>query len=194
LPTRAARIERCAELEQQLQDLNAPLRNSTNWIIAALRRDKRSQMFAAAVLQVYLSPPAMFFAAEDRENARFDLTRLAAALAVCRTTHNDFPDRLDALVPNVLPQIPNDLFQDKPFIYRRDNDGYLVYSIGENGIDDGGSNEVYGGGILAGREIGWGDDSASEKLRQQIPAGADDISIRLPRPPFKLPQPAASGP
>ena len=31
----------------------------------------------------------------------------------------------------------------------------------------------------------------AEKLRDQIPAGADDLSIRVPRPAFKLPSPPA---
>ena len=30
--------------------------------------------------------------------------------------------------------------------------------------------------------------------KQKIPAGADDISIRLPRPPFKLPEPPTPNP
>jgi hypothetical protein len=88
--------------------------------------------------------------------------------------------------------LPVDLYHEKPFIYQRDGEGYLLYSTGPNGVDDGGSNSRYGSGILAGREIGWNEDDATEKLRQQIPEGADDLSIRLPRPPFKLPEPPSA--
>jgi hypothetical protein len=35
------------------------------------------------------------------------------------------------------------------------------------------------------------DNPDTEKLYQQIPAGADDIAIRVPRPAFKLPTPPA---
>jgi hypothetical protein len=113
---------------------------------------------------------------------------VAIALAVHRAENGEYPDNLEGLVPDILPKLSVDFYHAKPFFYQRDADGYLLYSTGENGIDEGGSNVDRE--ILAGRELGTNDDS-TEKLSAQIPAGADDLSIRVPRPPFKLPTPPA---
>jgi hypothetical protein len=68
-----------------------------------------------------------------------DEARVACALERYRLEHNSFPDRLDALVPQFLSKIPNDLFGGKPLRYQKNSDGtYILYSIGWNQRDDGG--------------------------------------------------------
>jgi hypothetical protein len=148
-------------------------------------------MAAAGVIASTASVINALASAMDRTNTQLELTRLAAALAVYRADHGQYPDKLDALMPDMLPQLPVDLYHAKSLVYKRETDGYLLYSTGENGVDDGGSHEQYGG-ILAGRDIGWNDDDATQNLREQIPAGADDLAIRVPRPAFRLPTPPAS--
>jgi hypothetical protein len=37
---------------------------------------------------------------------------------------------LEELVPSVLAALPVDLYNAKPFVYKRDGDGYLLYSLG----------------------------------------------------------------
>jgi hypothetical protein len=74
-------------------------------------------------------------------------TRLAsdrvalAALAIerFRRPHGGVsPTSLADLVPQYLQSIPDDPFSGKPLVYRRDDDGYIVYSVGSNRADDGG--------------------------------------------------------
>jgi hypothetical protein len=48
------------------------------------------------------------------------------------------PDSLAALAPEYLRQIPDDPLGNGPFIYRRTADGYVLYSVGGNRVDDGG--------------------------------------------------------
>jgi hypothetical protein len=57
--------------------------------------------------------------------------------------------------------------------------------LGPNGIDDGGSNIEEE--IFQGIDLLFEERAAAEERRRSIPAGADDISIRLPRPPLQLP-------
>ena len=66
---------------------------------------------------------------------------VAFALAAFKKDNGQFPARLDDLAPKYLPTIPNDLFSDKPLIYRLEDKGYLLYSVGPNGIDDGGHGQ-----------------------------------------------------
>ena len=51
-----------------------------------------------------------------------------------------FPETLDMLVPDFIEKIPHDLIRGQPLKYRRTDDGkFLLYSIGWNEKDDGGT-------------------------------------------------------
>lgn len=53
-----------------------------------------------------------------------------------------FPDSLKVLVPDYLPDVPQDPFGDnKSLHYKKAGDGCLVYSVGQNGKDDGGDSQ-----------------------------------------------------
>jgi hypothetical protein len=85
---------------------------------------------------------------------------VAFALAAYRREHGRYPEKLDALAPQYLATIPGDLFSGKALIYRSAANGYLFYSVGINGKDDGGR--------------GYDDD----------PPG-DDLNVRMPLPALK---------
>jgi hypothetical protein len=70
--------------------------------------------------------------------ARLDLARLAILAECYKEKTNRYPDRLDALVGEGLAEVPKDPFSSKPYRYKRRGDGRILYSVGENGIDDGG--------------------------------------------------------
>ena len=59
-------------------------------------------------------------------------------MSVYRMKHGAYPEKLDALVPDFIDKLPVDPFSGKDYIYRRDGKGFIVYSIGANGADDGG--------------------------------------------------------
>jgi hypothetical protein len=65
------------------------------------------------------------------------LTQIALALGAYRTENGRYPKRLDAIVPKYLATLPGDPYDgDKPFRFRGEHDGYLLYSVGRNGVDD----------------------------------------------------------
>jgi hypothetical protein len=82
------------------------------------------------------------------------LAQAAFALAVWHAHRGGYPSTLADLVPDCLPQVPIDVFSGKPLTYSARGAGYLLYSVGINGLDDGGESE-----------------GASE---------ADDIVVRMP--------------
>jgi hypothetical protein len=114
---------------------------------------------------------------------------LAGALSVYRLEHGTYPEKLDDLVPGNLPRLPVDFYSEKPFLYHQLKSGYLLYSVGENGRDDGGSNEWMR--IRKGRWLDDLSDIEQQIEKAKIPSGADDISIRVPRPAFEWPKAAA---
>jgi len=63
-------------------------------------------------------------------------TGLACRLYKSRTGH--YPETLDELVPGLLTEVPIDPFTGNPFVYRREGEGFIVYSLGSNEKDDGG--------------------------------------------------------
>jgi hypothetical protein len=185
LENRDDREAAMAGLEVELGQLGASLQSPSRWAGSVFSRRQRSQVVADVALSLLLPALSAALRAEDRGNTEYALVQLAAALAVYRAENGAYPEKLDALVPGVLPQLPADLFHGKPYIYQRDGEGYLLYSAGPNGDDDGGSNDERK--VFQGQPLEDLDDVQSEQLLPQIPRGADDHSIRVPRPAFKLP-------
>jgi hypothetical protein len=55
-----------------------------------------------------------------------------------RIKHGRLPTSLDELVPEFLNAVPDDPFDGRPLRFISDERGCTVYSIGVDGIDDGG--------------------------------------------------------
>jgi len=67
-------------------------------------------------------------------------TQAMAALYRHKLERGSFPQELAQLVPDYLPAVPIDPFSGKPPIYRLDAEkGYVLYSVGADGKDDGGA-------------------------------------------------------
>lgn len=101
-------------------------------------RKQATQWMAAVLLNRWQTSILQVRMTEDRANARRELVRVAFALAAYQTDHGKYPDKLKMLVPRYLPKLPRDPFSRLAFRYLRSKTGYLLYSTGMNGIDDGG--------------------------------------------------------
>jgi len=73
--------------------------------------------------------------------ARYHGTMMCIALERYQRAQGRYPESLDALVPDLMPEIPADPLCGKPFVYRVEEDGYLLYSLGSDGIDHGGNSK-----------------------------------------------------
>ena len=68
-------------------------------------------------------------------------TMAAIAVEQYRQGHGgEPPSKLDDLVPAHLPSVPIDPFSGGPLRYRREAEGYTIYSLGENQKDNGGGD------------------------------------------------------
>ena len=83
-------------------------------------------------------------------------------------------------MPQFTASLPIDIFSEKPPIYKADDDraGFLLYSVGENGMDDGGTDVL--GWIVDGE---WRDEA-----HEPFDYNETDQVIRFPVPPVKLPE------
>ncbi len=98
--------------------------------------------------------------AYDRNTQAERNLHVAFALAAYHKDTAGYPAQLADLAPKYLPAVPDDVFAGKPLIYKPNAKGYLFYSVGPNGQDDGGR---------------WYDDD---------PPG-DDPGVRMPLPELK---------
>jgi hypothetical protein len=64
---------------------------------------------------------------------------IACALERYSIAHAEYPELLAALVPQFIDRIPHDVINDGQLKYRRTNDGFVLYSVGWNEKDDGGT-------------------------------------------------------
>ncbi len=66
--------------------------------------------------------------------------QIACALERYHLAHGEYPEALDTLVPQFIEKLPHDIIGGQPLHYRRTADGnFLLYSVGWNEIDDGGT-------------------------------------------------------
>ncbi len=64
---------------------------------------------------------------------------IACALERDRLARGQFPEKLEALVPQFIATLPNDVLTGGPYNYRRTDDGrFVLYSVGWDDTDDGG--------------------------------------------------------
>lgn len=69
---------------------------------------------------------------------------VARTALACKAFHNEegrWPETLDEVVPVYIDPLPADLYVDKPLIYRPQEGGFIVYSVGRNQTDDGGGED-----------------------------------------------------
>lgn len=64
---------------------------------------------------------------------------VATALERYRRARGHWPDSLDVLVPDLLRAVPKDPYDGQPLRYRRRADGVVIYAVGLDGKDDGGT-------------------------------------------------------
>jgi hypothetical protein len=89
--------------------------------------------------------------AVDRTRQTHDNLRLAIALEMYHRDNKAYPKALGNLAPKYLKAVPKDLFSGKALIYKPEGKGYLLYSVGANGKDDGGKGSGDGGDDLVVR-------------------------------------------
>jgi hypothetical protein len=85
-----------------------------------------------------------------------DLTRVACALERHRLAHGEYPASLDVLVPQFIEKIPHDIINGQPLHYRRTSDGqFVLYSVGWNEKDDGGTVVLTKDGAVDTKNGDW---------------------------------------
>ena len=94
--------------------------------------------------------PSFFNKFPEEILMRRRITLLAVALALYRIDHGQFSQKLSALVPHYIKEIPDDGFTGKPLKYRLLNGGqrFELYSVGPHGAKNAGKSRADGNGAI----------------------------------------------
>jgi hypothetical protein len=139
-PTLAERKAAFAKLDQENRALAAEVKGDAlgaSFLFSALRKDLGRRL-AKSLTMLLLPAEETCFEAEGRSQAREALEQVAFALAAYRADHHAFPASLNELPPKYLAHLPQDPFSAQPLHYQKQAAGFLLYSVGPNGVDDGG--------------------------------------------------------
>jgi hypothetical protein len=116
------------------------LRNEQYYVRSQLRNRMNPILWVAHWLQSRLTIQAMQ-KAESKDNlilAQEHLLAVELALRCYQSERARVPAELDDLVPNYLSKVPQDPFTGQPLIYRSQGTKWLLYRVGEDGVEDGG--------------------------------------------------------
>jgi hypothetical protein len=164
LKDRAAREKEFDQIDKDLQARRkdaGDIEKLSGRLLAKDGPDKNTGTAISEMLMGLLTPAVRKVqGAYDRAAQVEQNLHTAFALAAYRADHGSYPAKLEDLAPKYLAAVPGDLFSGKALIYKPKENGYLFYSVGANGKDDGGQT--------------FGDD----------PPG-DDLGVRMPLPPLK---------
>jgi hypothetical protein len=107
----------------------------------------RSKLVGQLISEIMLPSAISANNAWDRATVYDDLAALSLALGAYRAEHDEYPPSLDVLVPDYCDALPQDLYAEGPYKYRRTDEGCVLYSVGPNGQDNQGRAEWMPGEI-----------------------------------------------
>lgn len=140
-PTRSERMEAIGLLDEKINRETEESRNWKNIILVVLFNSREARSKAIGQIMTALIVPSGSAAIEagDRIAMRSELTDLAFALSAHRAENGAYPEKLAELIPKYVKSVPVDIFNHEAELkYSIIGDGFLLYSLGSNGKDDGG--------------------------------------------------------
>ena len=126
------------QVEKEARDAKDPRVLLHNIVQAGSLRGGLGRQMGHVVVALFLPALSGAINAEDRNTTNDSMVPVVFALAAYRADHGTYPAELAALVPKYVPAVPEDLFSGEPLRYKRAGPGYVLYSVGLNGKDDGG--------------------------------------------------------
>lgn len=95
--------------------------------------------------QAFLPNPEALARQLAQAQTQVNQAQVACALERFRLAQGSYPAELSSLTPRCLTSIPPDIIGGQPLKYRSGQQGYKLYSIGWNEVDDGGRNNTTSG-------------------------------------------------
>jgi hypothetical protein len=174
-PTVAQRKEAIARLQTEYSELSKQALDNTSATITDLETvpaKSITRQFMILLMNIGLVSGCQnaFLLIENKQKVYSDFSFLTLALAGYHHDRGSYPNNLAELCPKFIGAIPKDVFNDEEYHYKIEKNGYLLYSVGPNGKDDGGKNFL--------QDMDWTNYDDSKYSEEE--KTADDIAIRVP--------------
>jgi hypothetical protein len=164
-PDHAERQKKLREFDGELRDLGSDVGNLLKMLERVGRAenvpDTLGEIFGERLIAMLFPAIDAAMSAETRAQQEMDQLLLAFRLAAYRADQGNYPNSLADLMAADSQAIPIDRFTGNDLTYRTANGGYLLYSFGPNGEDN--------GGRTAAQRTETGDPQA------------DDITVKIER-------------
>jgi hypothetical protein len=138
----------CVRAVNELEQLQVPTHQPTYPSAMATTRPIRFRITTSMLLTATRGPETVFTTGDSRilwSHFRVIANRRAAAILLALRLyaldhHGNLPTTLADLVPAYLPKLPPDPFSpdQRNFVYRPAGADPMIYSLAQNGVDDGG--------------------------------------------------------
>lgn len=118
---------------------------------------------------------------DDMAAMECEVTKLGFALTQYGIDHSAYPDKLGDLVPKYVAKLPKDIFlRDGELHYRKEGFGFVLYSVGPNGKDDGGREHMYSCKEIKNKDGTTAYRDEEGNVFKDNPMHFDDIVVRTP--------------
>lgn len=157
--TATRELERCYQRMEACTDLTAW---HSMYAVSGRYQYERHDILHGILPGAYARPGPDTLEMAYRSWTRLNAAAAMHALAAWRQERGKYPESLTELVPEYLPALPIDYGDRQPLRYRRLREHYLLYSIGNDGQDDGGIGPSW-----FTRSVGLGSDIVFTAVRRQ---------------------------
>jgi hypothetical protein len=93
-------------------------------------------------LLLRITYPVVSMTMSWRLHAKISIARIGLALERYHAAKGGYPAALSDLAPDYINEVPPDIYTGKPLLYRSDQGGAVIYSVGQNMKDDGGIEDL----------------------------------------------------
>lgn len=151
-------------VDSEVDQLSIPTNSAEFWVSDPKEADMHS-MLSGSVLTL-----SRVFNRIIRIEAGKRMTIVALALRTYQLKHGAYPSSLNALIPDFLHEVPHDPIDGQPLRYHLNTNGtFLLYSIGDDGKDDGGDptpvSSSNAGLWYSGRDWVWPQPATPEEIQ-----------------------------
>jgi hypothetical protein len=109
--------------------------------VRPLEREHEKMRKAHPTLTWIMPPLHRHFRNDLAHMTKLQVASTALAVERYRLTNGRRPAELGQLVPRYLEHVPVDPYDGAPLRYQRRDPGYVIYSIGKDGVDDAGKEQ-----------------------------------------------------
>ncbi|HMJ67025.1 MAG TPA: hypothetical protein VK615_16905 [Candidatus Binatia bacterium] len=100
-----------------------------------------------------------------RAETQRGMTIAAIALKRYHLAHGKYPSRLDELIPDFVREVPVDWRDGQNLRYRQERDTFVLWSVGDNGKDDGGTpDQTDPYSFFSGLDLVWPQPATEDEL------------------------------